>query len=431
MNIPKRFPAYTQDRLMAYSDCVTDPMIQLELEFAEQLDVTRLTKAIELSFDAEPILGCRYVSHWRKPYWERLARSKREILLLTNDEGEYEAFKSRSIDGYIGPQIQACILRSSAGDHLLLKVSHIVCDAGGVKEIMAIISDLYTRLVDDPNYRPEPNLKGSRGIWQVIRHMPWYAYFEAYFRFVRDNWAHIVHPVVHTLPIDNGPHTPLTFVRRFLPKEQISYLIEYGQERNATLNDMMQTAFIRALVLAGNWNGRTQLRSVWTMDFRRYLHSGRGEAIATLSGGVFCHLGTNLGNDFDSTLARVTAITQRQKVGWTALDFAIGTYSFIRLLPDGLAMRLYQGVIQRIIKKHNFLNTLTNMGPIDPESVAFDSRPLNAWLWCPPGYPPWFWCGLSGYAGTLTLTASVYPTQKDIVKRFFDLLLAEFPVENI
>jgi hypothetical protein len=39
-----------------------------------------------------------------------------------------------------------------------------------------------------------------------------------------------------------------------------------------------------------------------------------------------------------------------------------------------------------------------------------------------------FLAGLSGYAETLTLSASVYPSQKDITERFFNAVLAELPV---
>jgi hypothetical protein len=52
---------------------------------------------------------------------------------------------------------------------------------------------------------------------------------------------------------------------------------------------------------------------------------------------------------------------------------------------------------------------MTNLGPIPPDCVTFDSPPASAWLLCPPIFPPFFGFGISGYAGSLTFSAATYP----------------------
>ncbi len=431
MKISNRLPAQLFDRVSTYLDFVADMMIQLELEFAKQLDAARLEKAIALTLDAEPILSCRYVPHWRKGYWERLNIREKEIFQVTRERAEYESFRCESVDYKNGPLLKACLLQTSAGDRLLLKVDHHVTDAGGVKEIAAIISGIYFRLADNPNYQPEPNLKGSRGAWQVLREIPWYAYLGANFRFARDNLKFLFPLRTHSLPIKNGPRAPLMFVHRFLPVDHVAYLSEYGRKRNATLNDIMIAAFVRALAAAGNWDRRSQLKLMTTIDLRRYLPSGRGEAVANLSQMNGCNIGTDPGHNFESTLARITFITRRQKAGWFGLDPLIYSYlTCLPLVPDYFGKKSYQRMVQMGRKMRINPPALTNMGPIDPESVTFDTQPLNARLWPPPFYPPISGAGLSGYAGTLTLTTGVYPTQKDIVEIFFDQLIAELPCKK-
>jgi NRPS condensation-like uncharacterized protein len=46
--------------------------LQIVLEFDAKLDFDCLKKAVRLSLDSEPILGCYFVENEHHPYWERL-----------------------------------------------------------------------------------------------------------------------------------------------------------------------------------------------------------------------------------------------------------------------------------------------------------------------------------------------------------------------
>ena len=119
-NIPKRFPAQMMDRTIDPGAILGNPMIQLELEFPKQLDAERLSKALDLTIDAEPILGFRWVAKWLRPYWERVEERTRDTLLLTSKKIEYEKFMTRPMDPSTGPQIEGCLWRASDKDRLLL-----------------------------------------------------------------------------------------------------------------------------------------------------------------------------------------------------------------------------------------------------------------------------------------------------------------------
>jgi NRPS condensation-like uncharacterized protein len=84
--IPKRIPSAISDQLVEHLSFALDLMIQLELDFNARLDVERLSKAIDIALDAEPVLGCRWVPHWRKPWWERLDRSHRQSFWLVDSQ---------------------------------------------------------------------------------------------------------------------------------------------------------------------------------------------------------------------------------------------------------------------------------------------------------------------------------------------------------
>jgi NRPS condensation-like uncharacterized protein len=426
--IPKRFRTTLIDRVIHYVSYTSDPMIQMEFEFGTQVDIERITRAIDLTLNAEPVLGCRFVEHWRKPYWKRVDAREREVFFFTKKEAEYEAFKSSSINPYGGPQIRACVWASPRGDRFLLKAAHYATDAGGLKDIVELISSIYSRLANEPGYRPEPNVKGSRGLWQVLRHVPWHAYPRICFDYLGVYRSQVGSEGTHTLVLEDGPHTPLIFIRRLIPKDRLNVVVSYGRTRDATLNDLMIAAFFRALAIEGDWDGKTHLGITTTIDFRKwYLPTGRASAVTNLSGSEYPTLGTELGKNFDATLKKITAMTSRRKGTGIGLNDWVGALLVHVLLPSGWLKSITHRTLERQIKNHNVRPFLTNLGEIDPESLVLDSTPLNAWILPPPAYVPQFIVGFSGYAGTVNLSAGVYSYQKKVVEQFLDRMISELP----
>lgn len=70
MPIPDRIPSVYLDRLLLGMEAsgVGRFVIQMEMVFPASLDVKRLTTALDLMLDAEPVLGCRMVPDPKLPY---------------------------------------------------------------------------------------------------------------------------------------------------------------------------------------------------------------------------------------------------------------------------------------------------------------------------------------------------------------------------
>jgi len=69
----------------------------------------------------------------------------------------------------------------------------------------------------------------------------------------------------------------------------------------------------------------------------------------------------------------------------------------------------------------------TNLGPIEESRLVFDKKPINAWVIVPTGNPPFLGVGMSGYKGTLTLSAGTFKNTRDTVENMFDIMLKELP----
>ena len=146
-------PATVIDVALALMRDLGPLMHQFEMKFTHHLDIDRLARALDLLFEAEPILGCRLTVSTFSAYWEPLGTTGRSCLTTVLDEEAFAAFRVQDLASSSGPQIQVGHLRTSGGDSLLIKMTHEVCDGGGLKETAAILADLYNRLLAEPQHR--------------------------------------------------------------------------------------------------------------------------------------------------------------------------------------------------------------------------------------------------------------------------------------
>jgi NRPS condensation-like uncharacterized protein len=377
--IPGRFPAAAIDRIISSGQDIgiADFMLQMELVFNHRLDAERLARALDLMFDAQPVLGCRLVTEKKEVYWERLSHWGNDIFVLTPEQTEFNGFRDTPIDSRRGPQLKACILRAAGGDRLLVRVAHQVCDAAGLNDIVAQLSFIYGVLAQDRDYQPEPNIEGARHCGQIMRHLPWYSYPALLFAFLRATLSNQIPQKSHALQVPAGPSAPLTFVIRHLEPERVSRLTAYGRQHRATINDLMITAFFRALALAREWDGRSARRIQTTVDLRRwYIPAGKAGGICNLSTYEYINLGRDPVRDFAATLSRVCAVTRRKKSGWIGLS-ELCTVPLAGRMPYRLLVKACAGLLRARIDSGNYPSGLTNLGLIEPETVFFDGCPSD------------------------------------------------------
>ena len=426
--IPRKIPAALFDMGVYCLRCIGDMMLNMEMEFDHHLDSGRLRRAFELALDAEPVLGCRFVFHPRKPYWMRLDPDERENFAVLGIEDEYESARRELLDITRGPQLKGFLLRGAKGDRLLMKIAHETADAGGTKRVLATVSRIYNRLADEPDYVPEPNLRGSRGLRQVLKKLPWYSYPKVLVNILRETWSNMVPLRSLNFPLEEEKSDSYEFVVRHVPAGRVKRIAEYGRARGAKINDMMLAALVRTVARLRGWKGESQLRMLMTVDLRRwYLPSGRAEAACNLSAFEYPNLRRKLGKDYESTLARVSAFTRRRKSNWIGMNMLFGLAPTCTFIPFRILTRMVGDFFAFAARSGNMASGLTNLGPIEPEAATFDKPASRCWMLVPPADPPFLVFGISGYEGTLTLSSGTAVTAVDTVGNFFDNLLSELP----
>lgn len=416
-SMPERFPSVMGDRAVHLLRQLGDLLVHCVLYFKGRVDEERLALAIRLTLDAEPVLGCRFIVKGWQPYWAR-RRDLDDLVLLNLKEtdqpdGEMASFLCRPIDLMDDPQVQVLILRAKT-DRVLIKLNHLAADGGGIKEYAYLLADIYNRLSQDPGYRPKPNLKGSRSFIQIYRCLGPLDKLRGIRRFFRDGRVRFKPKRFWMLSSPSGLHGPAAagsraFVFKTMGREIFRSMKDFEKRHGATINDQILAAYCLALHELAPPPPGTPLRLQSTVDLRRYLDSGQGEAICNLSAFSYLNLGTEPGGSFEEM-----ALAVRDRMNLLKQDMiGLGDWSVIMPLVlrpwphgwvNGAFKRLFYRKGQPVPRM--FPPLFTNIGRISPERVVFDGQaPSDAFIAASVIFPPSLGCALTGFGESLTLSA--------------------------
>ncbi len=395
--------------------------------FTHQIDAERLAQALARIFDMWPILGCRFVVQGNRLFWERISKAERQAFFMIHNEQEFETFCTRQVDSRIGPQINLGLFPAPGNSIILLKLSHQVSDGRGFALISRALSTTYNRLLQDPAYTPKPIIQGSRSGSQIVRQLPWSALPIMVMNCIKLAWSHKHPRSTLTLPLAPWDNTAWSYRVRHISASRTNRIISWVKQYQATLNDAILAAQLRALVHCGHWNGTAGLRIQMTVDLRSWYGRAPAEdALCNLSAFEYVNLGTDLGTDFGATLQRIAAITRERKRSYFGLSEAL-LVPLVTALPYRWLVRLVGTVARAKAARNNVPCLLTNTGPIAPENVTFDQPPRAAWVLPHVLFPPAFCLGVSSYNKAISLAAGVSHRDVALVDSFLDQMVAELP----
>jgi NRPS condensation-like uncharacterized protein len=262
-----------------------------------------------------------------------------------------------------------------------------------------------------------------------MKNIPLFARVQIFLNFLRENRNTLIPLGGHFIPMAIRTDGKIKFLIRNIEAEKVRKIKEFGRRYGATINDMMMTAVIRAHARVGNWQGKKPLRFWTTIDNRRYLPGQHAGGICNLSAVEILNFGNSHHHNFVESLKFITALSHRRKASWLGLNTYIGIFPIMKILSYRNLLKFMDNAIGFYQRNNLVQAALTNLGPIEPEKVSFDAPPVKACLIVPPVFPPLLGLGLSGYNGSLTLSAGVYPSsdQKEIMNQLIENIINELP----
>lgn len=387
--------------------------LQAVLKLDLRLDFEKLSKAVRLSIDQEPVLGCRFVES-EPPYWKRL-RNLEEIRFCSLEktdkpEAAVQSFLETTLDMDKDPMVKVRLIRSDHSDTLCIKLNHACCDGTGTKEYIQLLSNIYSTLVHNGNYVPIPKKRGRVDQDRLLDELG-----------IKDLDAEWIPGSDISTPTWTFPWKPASSSNSRmeicrLNSGQLDRVIGYAREKSATVNDLILTAYYRAMLDMGTPSYGVPMEIPITIDLRRYLPDGRTEAIRNFSGGFNTRFPMLEGEAFSETLSRLVPMMRELKSGYPGLQSAIGLER-IEKISFSETLAYYQVTTQFIKNSSECIPycgdkctpTLSNLGFISKTLINFgESVVTDAYIVPPVVRAPGILLMVSTYNGIMTLAAGFY-----------------------
>lgn len=408
-----------------------DQQINAVLYFPVGLSKEILEQSVRITLQLQPVLNSRFVEN-DIPYWEEHSSGTNSSICFFAEGNDQELeimaidFIKEPGDRIQGPMVQTILLRGTTTDMLVVKLSHLCSDGAGVKEYINLLGAIYTHL----------SLGGSKD--QIIKefgegnesfrdqsHVFKYAGISDVKSAYRPNqeqqaslWSFPSQP--------NKNKSPKMSVGR-LSREQTLCLTKWTKAQQATLNDVIMTAYFRALshftVYA---EPRTAEKMIGlTIDLRRYLPNYTTGAICNLSGMEMPVIKMEDGESFNQTLVRVKQSMDKIKGQNPGLSSAAGM-EILAGLKLSTVKEMYNQQYEQAVQMGMALPLMTNFGVIADEPIQFgEIQAEDGYMTSPIMYAPFFSMGASTYNGRLTFTIGYHApeTSKEKVDKFLECVI--------
>jgi NRPS condensation-like uncharacterized protein len=174
----------------------------------------------------------------------------------------------------------------------------MVCDGAGFKEYLCLLSGFYSKCKRNPAYSDTLPQKADRSLRQLLRNLSWKEKLEILFS--KSDTPKLDASLI--LPLEGGNGQPFLALRRIEPKSFLK-LKGYAKSNHASLNDVLLTAFMRAL---HHITAHERITVPCPVDLRKYALPDLKCGICHLTGNYICKALVRDGDGFADTLKQVS-----------------------------------------------------------------------------------------------------------------------------
>jgi NRPS condensation-like uncharacterized protein len=430
--IPARFPAVANDR--GFSALPESMAIHCMLSLSARIDEGRLARAVRLTLDAEPILGCRFVEHWFRPYWQRYDTLETMAFCEVRASSDSQADIRRFLEELPDPTLRVMLLRGDS-DLLCLKLDHRVGDAKALQDYAYLLADIYNHLEEDPSYVPVSNVDGTRSLVQVGNRYG-----------LREKWRIAGHTLkvireVRRLGqwrVNVPPDGRFVFdyLSWHLDANQVNAILDYGYRHRVAISQVLLAAFYLAAYEVLPRSTDSLLPLSLAVDLRRHLRSTKRSAVCNLVGNCVIAIDPRSATSIDAVVQQIgdQMKSQQRYLGLPISFFPLEALPIIRhlvaLVPYGLAQRSNRKRQQKPIPKDHVpgLILLTHLGELDHTRLAFGGAEVTE-AFATAGFvriPGILGLAVSGFRGSLTLYLGCAPTA--LLTRLCEQMMQVLPV---
>jgi Uncharacterized protein containing a NRPS condensation (elongation) domain len=354
-----------------------------------RLDYDKLSKAVRLSVDAEPVLGCRFIEE-DPPYWKRLENIDNvrfcSLAEVSDADAAIQRFLERPLDMDHDPNIKVKLIRTESQDTLVIKANHACCDGTGIKEYAHLLANIYCNIEQpDGTFISTSSKRGRNDQDRLFKSLGithpdalWIPGSDIYIPTWSFPWKQ-----------DVSSNIRIVIIR--LTQDQLGEISTYAKSREATINDLILTAYYRAMLKMGLPVYGVPMEINVTIDLRRYLPDYKTEAIRNFSGSANTWISMIENEAFSDTLSRVVYMMNEVKKGYPGLQSAIGLERLEKIsFKDTLS---YYQATPKIGKNksqcsvfygNRCIPALSNLGILSKQLIKFGDANVTDYFIIPP-----------------------------------------------
>ena len=396
-----------------------DHQLHSVITFDHNIDINLMDKSFKLLLEVIPILCCTYNERGGNSYWEKVnPKSFQNIFTVVNNEEAFNTFTTSMTNELTGPQIKACLYQTKQ-PRLSIVLNHMITDAAGFKQCLYLLSQLYSNLKKDPLYKPDFIINDNRSIKSVT----------SQFTLLKKVQSLILQKdesnqkSTDLFPMSNDTVISPFIVINKIPQNRYLSILRYSKEKNVTFNDIILSAYYRALARYLKAEER-RLTIPIMIDMRKYQKHNEFKALTNLTSSVATSTTIGKGETFDETVKKINSEMLKKKSNY------MGMNGFIKLeiLTGLLNKRTSYNLLKQGI--HNPFIGMTNIGIIDTAKLSFLDSSVNDVYMCGSiKFRPHFQIAVSSFNNTITLSTNLYGSQedKDNITKFLMEVVNELP----
>jgi len=414
------YKAVTWDIMQNIFKNFNDHQLHCVINFDTHIDEDCLKKAVNISIDALPILRCKFVekSYFKFPYWQDCKFTSENIVKMIKTEAIENTIQKLIVvktKEDFGPQIIINIIRSGESDSLCIVMNHMVSDGVGFKEYLYMLSSIYSNLKSNPNYVLDIKM-GSRSTNQIFKNFS----ISDKLKILLTSAKLSKYDSGVVFPLEGDNSNPFILIRK-IPRERFLLMRTYAKANNATINDILLSAYIRALYKVLKIK---RLALPCPVNLRRYISNGKSEGICNLTSNMICEIEYEIGHTYEETLLKVKNSMDSEKGNFSCLKGPLILEMAFSILPYKKAKQIISKVF------NNPTIAMTNIGIIDKNKLVFDGLGIKDTFICGSiKYKPYFQIAATTFDNEITLSSNFCGTEDDKIKitEFLDTFDNELP----
>jgi NRPS condensation-like uncharacterized protein len=367
--LPVRIPAEVSDRIQFCLRSYADQQMRFVIFLSKRIDFDILKKAFRLVIYNHPVFSFYYKEDSKLSWWQKQETVDTSLLLdlvETNDEEETEIsrFLTLEITPFGFPVVRARVIRNDNRDIICINMNHTPTDGAGLKEFVKKLAEIYTRLITSAEVEIKPEINGDRSLKQVT------AGFSLIqkLKFMREGFKTPEKGLTWSFDwakTEKDNQKFFTFLK-IVPAE-FAKIKAYSKLNNATINDIVLTAFIRAFESAGQSNQIAAKPVIVPVDLRKYKKADSDSPICSLTGSLICNIGRSSGNSFKETLDLVRNEMNKKKAAHSEMNRIMQISVLSAFIP-------YNTLKEKLMNvKMPPIPLVTNVGIINEADIAFDN----------------------------------------------------------